>query len=216
MFRKKNILEDCVLKYNKDCSKLFDELYSKIAYKEYGIKGETLIRGYYCPSMIMDIVTGNISRGKAVKHTSRKPSYEYGFNSDGKLLTVKYLYSYSLSYEFLIYDGRSVIGVTFSNNIITSINKCTYDEFNRIKTFLYGYDLCKNKFREYYEGIYSYDENDLKNVDYRKLFYDKHTPKLDREIYSFYHNSDGLLEEYSVYPSMFSDDKFKIKIKRRI
>lgn len=216
---KKSILENYNLKYNNECSKIFENLYLKVAYKEYGIKGENVIRGYYCPSIICDIVVGNIDRGKLIKGKAyrKKPSYEYGFDVSGKLLTVKYLYSSSILYEYLIYEEASVIGVIFSSdNNIKSINKCTFDKLNRIETFSYGYDFYKKTFREFSEEIYSYDSKGIKGVDWRRIFYNDRIPHIDREIYSFFHNSDNQLSEYSVYPRMFPDEKFKIKVKRKI
>lgn len=47
---------------------------------QYTIGGETLHRGYYCPSLIKDIVIGNCNRGRLVRNTkkAKKITYEYG------------------------------------------------------------------------------------------------------------------------------------------
>lgn len=82
--------------------------------KEYA-SGSMLHRGYYCPSPTRDIIVGNAKRGKLLKRLTcvSKPSYEYGFDTDGKLLYCKWLNNGEPTHiEYLIYEDHGIFGIT--------------------------------------------------------------------------------------------------------
>lgn len=86
--------------------------------KEYA-SGSMLHRGYYCPSPTQDIIVGNVKRGKLLKRLTcvSKPSYEYGFDTDGKLLYCKWLNNGKPTYiEYLVYEDHSIFGITLYRN----------------------------------------------------------------------------------------------------
>ena len=84
--------------------------------KEYA-SGSTLHRGYYCPSPTYDIIVGNTKRGKLLKRLTvvSKPSHEYGFDANGKLLYCKWIRKGKTIYtEYLVYEDDRIFGLTVS------------------------------------------------------------------------------------------------------
>lgn len=87
-------------------------------HKEYA-SGSTLHRGYYCPSPTYDIIVGNTKRGKLLKRLTvvSKPSHEYGFDANGKLLYCKWLRKGKPIYtEYLVYEDQCIFGITVSQD----------------------------------------------------------------------------------------------------
>lgn len=215
--RLNEILDD----YQYKIKALYDNLSTQVNKKEYAIKGEYLVRGYYCPSPIKDIIVGNTPRGRILKRITSvsKPTYEYGFDAGDNLILVKYIHLDIFdksNYEIILHEDNSVIGILFTldgkeNTEIIAINESKYDNKNRIISFVNGY-FDKSDFYEIEQEIYSYDEFGLKTTELCSCVESEHT----YELYTFYHNSEGELNEYIVEPRMFPDEKYKISIKRKV
>ena len=61
-----------------------------VAMKQYASGGETLIRGYYHPSPLGDIVVGNVDRGSLQKSYSRQATtYIYSFDDSGRITRIE-------------------------------------------------------------------------------------------------------------------------------
>lgn len=58
---------------------------------KYGSGSVYLPRGYFCPSRVLDTVIGNVTRGRLLKTKPRTkiPTYRYGFDKNGKLITAE-------------------------------------------------------------------------------------------------------------------------------
>lgn len=200
--------------------KIYSKLASKIRRKEYSSGGELLPRGYYCPSPIFDIVTGNCNRGKLLKRiTSRsKPTYEYCFNNDNKLIIVNHLYEKCS--EFLKYTDNVVVGITFSrgeNVEIISVIECLYDTNGRIVS----YTVANSSFNDchmdqLYKELYLYNQKGLYKAEIFDYLDDNQGGIVNHDIYSFKHDDDGYLNEYKVETSYFKNDVYKISVKRRL
>ena len=48
----------------------------RTCYREYSKGGESTHRGYYCPSPVIDLLIGNVSRGRLLK---RRPAVNYDY-----------------------------------------------------------------------------------------------------------------------------------------
>ncbi|MEH6949139.1 hypothetical protein V7068_19130, partial [Bacillus sp. JJ634] len=77
--------------YEDKLSQLRTSTEQAITKFEYLKGGETIHRGYYCPSPILDLIVGNAKRGRLLK---RKPdfgkfTYEYGFDIDNRMIRVR-------------------------------------------------------------------------------------------------------------------------------
>lgn len=207
-------------KYLPNCQEIYSNLISKVVRKEYSTGGELITRGYYCPSPIYDIVVGNCKRGKLLKKvTSRsKPTYEYCFDKNDKLIIVNYLYSNFT--EILEYNNDTVLGITFSTGLkseIISVTECKYDRHGRIISFVNAdscYNNCNidNLKKEYY----FYNDSGLCKAEDFDYLDNSHSGILNYYRYIFEHDDEGYLKEYKVEPSMFENDVYKVFIKRKI
>ena len=86
--------------------------------KEYA-SCSTLHRGFYCPSPVFDLIVGNTHRGKLLKRITKacKPSHEYGFDANGRLLYCKSIYMGHYAYtEYLVYNENTIYGLNVDRN----------------------------------------------------------------------------------------------------
>lgn len=215
-----NRLTAIAKKYFPDCEKVYSDLNSHIKRKEYSSGGELLPRGFYCPSPIYDIVTGNCTRGRLLKRiTSRsKPAYEYCFDKYGKLIIVNHLYENCS--EILEYNDNIVTGITFSkekNIEITSVIECKYDDNKRIISFIRAvssyHDCCMDQLEKEY---YVYNQIGLYKAEAFDYLDNEQSGILNYYRYVFEHDNDGYLKEYRVETSSFENDTYKISVKRKV
>ena len=64
--------------YKKTCNTIYKDLLNDVVRTEYARGGETIHRGYYCPSPVYDIIVGGASRGrllKDMKRVKKNPDY---------------------------------------------------------------------------------------------------------------------------------------------
>lgn len=102
-------------------------------------------RGYFCPSLIQDIVIGNARRGRLIRHPRKAsiPEYTYGFDLAGKLICVET----EFNFEWIFYEAnRRQVGLTFfkRNASIDDVSVCQYDDQGRLLSYLYGYSYTLN------------------------------------------------------------------------
>ena len=102
-------------------------------------------RGYFCPSLIQDIVIGNARRGRLIRHPRKAsiPEYTYGFDLAGKLICVEK----EFNCEWIFYEAdRRQVGLTFfkRNASIDDVSVCQYDDQGRLLSYLYGYSYTLN------------------------------------------------------------------------
>lgn len=101
--------------------RLFEKAEEKTASHSYAVGGRNMDRGYYCPSTIRDLVVMGQRRGKLLcrpKATSL-PSFCYGFDSDGRLLTVLTLKEQTgeaCRREVLFYEGEMTYGIAVNED----------------------------------------------------------------------------------------------------
>lgn len=69
----------------------FKSVKANVATVKYGSGSVYLPRGYFCPSRVLDTVIGNVTRGRLLKTKPRTkiPTYRYGFDKNGKLITAE-------------------------------------------------------------------------------------------------------------------------------
>ena len=124
---RKNEMNDLCFKISNDAIMQADDILlmaedfkSRVTYYEYGIAGTSLHRGWYSPSLIEDIVIGNVSRGRLVRNPrkSTKPSFRFGFDQNEKIIVVdRYVYRYDecrhTDSEYIVYEEDTIKGFTF-------------------------------------------------------------------------------------------------------
>ena len=127
--------------------------------KEYGYGGELLHRGFYCPSLILDIVTGNARRGKVLKQCKGKPSYIYYFINNELLTMVKQEYYTELIYH----EKKEEVGISLFNHdlSVSSVSICQYND-GRLRSYVVGLmgptreriiEIREEKY-DYYDGYF--------------------------------------------------------------
>lgn len=186
-----------IIQCEKHCEEYYREIEQEVCDWQYGVGGLRIPRGYYCPSLIRDIVIGNCHRGKLLKRVTKrsKPSYRYGFDKEGRLRTVEYLdETYGDTKEFIIYNGSREIGITFTVHdgmpSIDSISE-SYYEGNRIQEYAYyEYMISTRSVVNYIKEFYKYEKNKL-IVEVNARF------SLGRERYIF-NIENGFLKNYTI------------------
>ena len=114
--------------------RLFEKAEEKTASHSYAVGGRNMDRGYYCPSTIRDLVVMGQRRGKLLcrpKATSL-PSFCYGFDSDGRLLTVLTLKEQTgeaCRREVLFYEGEMTYGIAVNED--GGVNRFFAEEYRR-------------------------------------------------------------------------------------
>ncbi|WHY94586.1 hypothetical protein QNK12_14440 [Neobacillus cucumis] len=158
-------------KYADKLSELRTVAEEKIVKLEYSKGGETIHRGYYCPSPVLDLIIGGMKRGRLFK--KKKPefgnySYEYGFDKDGRLLRVKGVNEFTTpernyNEEYLLYNDYTISGVEFDNTgDIVAVSRCTYENNNIVK---YERSVCSlPQYADLYLEEYAYENNLLSEV----------------------------------------------------
>lgn len=208
---------EIIEEYGSKCESVFKELSSKVVYEQYGIGGKCLHRGYFCPSVIIDIISGNINRGKIKKDTNRA-DFTFGFDCNNKLVLVKQ----EDRYEFIIYQDGNEIGITVLDDFkIAAISYCQYAT-NRILEYTFClYDPYKNQIIEITKEEYSYSENKM-DVDWLRFSNINSFQKPVHEIYSFV-LINNYLSTYTIQnlcSSKFFNSSnrniFDVKLKRKV
>lgn len=212
-------LSEIAKEYLLDLQTVYSDLLSKTVRKEYSKGGELLPRGFYCPSPIRDIVTGNCKRGKLYKRLTSgcKPTYEYCFDENDRLILINYLYLDCT--EFLAYSNNTVVGVAFSKgdeNKIIQVIECNYDGDGKIVSFAVAHS-CHNDcvFDELEKEVYSYNKDGLTETEIVHYLSCEESEVVNYEKYNFKHDKDGYLSEYISEPSVF-DTTYKVNTKRRV
>ncbi|KAB7709063.1 hypothetical protein F9802_02765 [Bacillus aerolatus] len=127
--------------YKSNLSQLRNLTEREVGQFEYSKGGETIHRGYYCPSPIYDLIVGNAKRGRLLKKKPEfgKYSYEYGFDNQDRLIRVRGVNEFTtpisrFDEEYLIYEKDIIYSVEFSNTgEINVVSKCTYNDGNIVK-----------------------------------------------------------------------------------
>lgn len=124
-------------KYKSLYSELNDNAERNCVRWEYSKGSKFLRRGYYCPSLVEDIIIGNCSRGTLTDKVSARSKYfKYGYDVCDNMIIVKND-SYGQN-EFLIRENNSEIGITFDRvYCIESISECIYDSSDRLISYTY-------------------------------------------------------------------------------
>lgn len=108
----KNLAEHllCQIYTKENLKKMKQTIKEKDQYtKQYSCGGQTISRGYYCLSLIEEIIVTNVTRGKLLKQLTKKsrPDYCYYFDED-KMVLVQSNFSDEkrfYRYEWIYRDG---------------------------------------------------------------------------------------------------------------
>lgn len=245
LFEECDRLEAVAKDYQNQCGTIYGELLKDVVRTEYARGGQTIHRGYYCPSPVYDILVGGASRGRLLKDRKRvrkKPDYEYGFNARNELVVVQS----DFYREIILREQDTERGLLFDQYSIQAVTECQYAD-ETIQSYIYALFL-ESQVIDYRKEQYTYGTEGLQFVDcYDFMPIRMHMPrkirewvldKTDEELPALYSHErmefthkDGYLYQYKAvpvddplnriirsYPEIRSDHEFiyEVNVRRKI
>ena len=157
----------CIDFEENDLLALFDEYRDRYSPLESSVERQSLAprygtastipRGYYCPSLVMDILIGGAKRGKVSAKPSKAETapFVFWFDREDKLIAAESFSEFPSTgrvitgREYLIYHGHSVIAPEYSvsrmqkSPLLRRLTRCEYDDLGRIRRYrtLFSSDL---------------------------------------------------------------------------
>ena len=172
--------------------------------REFARGGQLLHRGFYFPSLFLDLTIGNANRGRLLKRVGSKlPDYIYYFDQENRLvLAEKYENNRLLTTEKIFYDGEDEYGVTVHagwEEKITYFTKCHFENGKKISYLfaLIGCDGGKNDtVTDLSFETYQYEDGLFAAADYYSFF--PSIPLLNHCKYRFDRDENEYLHTYRV------------------
>lgn len=183
-------------RYGVRLAERFYEAERNAVFRETARGGETLNRGFYCPSLILDIIAGGVQRGKPVSaaRLRKPPDYTYGFDTKDRLVTV----SRENERELVFYENGVETGLTFAEpggeGDIRYLSECVYEDGRIMSYAFFILDPMGGPAVYMQKESYAYKE-DRVIVEW-SVFSNGKRPLLQEEKYVF-HVRDGKMTEYA-------------------
>lgn len=157
--RERKELEKYIIENQEKSKELKETMDGKIEFYKYGKGGEVLHRGILCPSKIIDVVVGNVRRGRLLKEYKDNVDYIYGFDKNNKLCKVETKEEPKYT-EYIIYEGEVEIGLTYdADENLLKVSECKKKNGRLIK-YLQGYSISeKGTFETMDSEKYDYSQN---------------------------------------------------------
>lgn len=201
-------------KYRASFDELNESLKNNDFTREHAQGGQTLHRGFYCPSPVIDIIVGGCDRGRLVHDSDNGSPIDYLYlKAGGKLKIIdKYVrlrdnFSCLYQREFIIENGTETVApiyrMTSDQRDLSFLSLCRYNPAGKIVrylTFLPGFSFTGGKFLCDKNACLYYGE---------QFFYDEESGLLDSVIsgqemngcsseysYRFCHDSAGRMVSY--------------------
>ena len=125
--------------------------------QEYSVGGETIHRGFYCPSLIKDIVIGNCKRGRLCKSGNKKITHIYHFDNNHKIIVIKQ----DDGIEYITYDNNNSLGISYDDeNGIQKICQCKYNNLGKIEEYSLAF-FSNGKIEQLDKEIYTYSSDSV-------------------------------------------------------
>lgn len=195
--------------------RIMNDLEAHAVKKIYSTAKNTLLLGYYDPTIVGDIITGNVDRGKLYKRAPRVGTvvFEYGLDIDNKVLYAKrgkyrgdilvskdgFVESDTYLYYFMYNDGVTILGYRLGTdkNDMFCVSKCVYEKTKLVEyctSFLYG----KRDILDIICEKYIYDNHDLLNkaILTHKIGTFPDGVVTNEDVILFSHDNEGYIVEY--------------------
>lgn len=186
---------------------------NEVTAKEYSTGSKRLHRGFYCPSLILDIIVGNCKRGKLLKHLTlqSKPNYQYGFNKDHQLIISKNISpEFFNEIEIIEYVGNTTRSCIFQEKSTfepIGMSVCSYDDSGNILTYTYfAVGTINHRVVEFFKEEYTYSDDSF-HVK-REEYYEKH---YFSDEFDFFLDDNKLLKTYKS-----NGVEYPVSVKRKI
>lgn len=192
-------IEKVAVEYEADRERITKETEKNLVRREYTRGGEGLFRGYYCPSLVMDVIVGNVTRGKLLKKlTQKQPTYEFGFDAHDTLLYSKSAWGIK---EYIFRNQQAEIGVVYDDVLksVRYIAKCIFE--NDRKLCYHLFTLLRGKVIAAVIEQYNYTEEGISSVDYYNYYEEAGTGFgrfSSRTEYKFHRDDDRIISKVYV------------------
>ncbi len=157
-------------KYKNNYESAFDIVMKTVVREELSA-GSDMTLGYYCPSPVVDLLIGNVHRGKILKRITKRsrPDHKYGFNSDNQMVSVINLppegYKDYDHRGFALYEGNKATWICFSKFMgkerFEAIVQAEYDNTGRIIRYTNGFSYINGAFLEIHQEMYTYGDDGM-------------------------------------------------------
>jgi hypothetical protein len=181
-----------VKQYKGKYKDLRGEFDKKIVSEKFAKDGIDMHRGYYCPSLILDIYC-NVNRGRLCKQDSENRIYRYCYDNEGKLILIER--KHPSGYEFIFHDGNSEIGIQYDNTKRVSVfTECKFYSNGRIKLYERFDCMPNGVVKSYDREEYEYFD-DCMIVECTNYFVHQNIQVMEHDIMNFT-IEDGYLTKY--------------------
>lgn len=160
-----------------------------------------LHRGYYCPSLIYDLIVGGVKRGRLLKKlTARSKSYFlYGFDDRNRLIWSKhFINNYRVQTEYFLHTDESIYGFTVdAKGRLEIITEEVYED-NRLVCYRHVLAVSSENGVEPVQMMqeeYTYDNEGLLCCDWYSLHPGIYLLKHEKVTFT---RKDGYLAQYCV------------------
>lgn len=127
----------------------------------YSIGGETIHRGYFCPSPIIDLYTSNVRRGRLLIKPTKEISYKYYFDENNNIIK-SYIFdkdTETYNKEYIWYENNIQYSICLDQkNYIEYVSQSIYKNNKIIEYEIFLY-LGDNSVMDIHNEKYYYDEN---------------------------------------------------------
>lgn len=240
IFKEYSELAEFAEHYKKDYLSIYKSMVETANKVMYSTGGQSIHRGYYCPSPTADVIVGNVNRGKLlVRLTSKsKPSYKYYFDKNNMITVVDNFTETGKSVELIISDGTVERSVVFdSTGEIILLTKCGYSEkkLTYYNKFAYSGMLpLQNSddapYMDFTGEKYEYGDQGIKRVDIRtymsmpQSMFGSKIEVFRHFAAEFSHDDDGFLSAYKYFEygnnemseRIIRVQDFKVNVKRKV
>ncbi len=197
--QKAKCLAGKVIAYRDSYLRLYEEAVRASDRKLFGLRASGLDRGFYCPSLIDDIVIGNVRRGRLAKIDPQPQgvSHIFYFDSDHSLSAVD---TVDTSKEVLLRENGSELGVVFRAEGIFQITQCMFHRgritrYEKVRVFEENSD----HITEYLCESYAYKEDRLSSCLKEHILSARPDLKAYQEhLFLFAHSPDGSESHYQI------------------
>lgn len=213
-------IETLIKQYKGKYKDLRSEFDKRIVSDKFAKGGIDMHRGYYCPSLILDLYC-NVNRGALCKQDSKLRIYRYCFDNEGRMILVERKHPSGV--EFIMHGENSEIGIQYDNNKrVRVVTECEFYPNGRIKTYERFECEPRGVVRSYDREGYEYFEDSMivECTDYF-VYQDIQTMRHDIMHFTI---EDGYLTQYinksyvdgELMDTPANDWVWKVYIKRKV
>lgn len=165
MYEYKKLLYSLILKSMIDIESEYKKFMSLIKRVEYYIGEKNGYGGYFSTQFLEDLIIGHFYKFKVLDSKSRKKyDFKFYFDANDDLIFIERFFIGAVSFRAYIYNYNEKKEIFYydSQNNLYLVAECIYDEFKRIKKYLYtDYIIFKTEIVCFVENLYDYYDDEV-------------------------------------------------------